>query len=318
MKTVKFLSPSSIGAWQKDREEYYLRYLADKAPPKIPQTQPMSIGSAFDAYAKSYLVERLIGKKPEFEFDTIFTQQVEPLNRDWARIHGKYAFEAYRECGALTDLLLELDKAALPPRFEFSVEGVVDNVPLLGKPDIYYVTKNDSHIIVDWKVNGYCSKNGVTPKPGYVKIYSKGEKEHGRTHRDAHVMMVQNVEINVASTLDQVDDEWARQLTIYAWLLGEPIGGRFITCIEQLACAPNGAYPKIRVASHRCRVNKDYQTNLLATIVKMWTAIQNNHIFEDLSLEASQERGRALDTQHIAFEGTEDKDLWFRKMQRGS
>ena len=94
MRQPKFLSPSSIGKWNDDREEYYLRYLADNRPPKMAQTLPMSIGSAFDAYTKSYISERLFGKdaRPEFNFSAIFEKQVESQNRDWAKKHGKHAF----------------------------------------------------------------------------------------------------------------------------------------------------------------------------------------------------------------------------------
>ena len=57
----------------------------------------MSVGGSFDAYAKSALHERLFGKgaAPQFEFQTIFENQVEPHNRDFALEAGKYIFDCY-------------------------------------------------------------------------------------------------------------------------------------------------------------------------------------------------------------------------------
>ena len=67
----------------------------------------MSIGSAFDAFLKSHLHKVLFGgTDPRFELEAIFEEQVESHNRDWAKVHGEYVFNFYRECGALADLHL--------------------------------------------------------------------------------------------------------------------------------------------------------------------------------------------------------------------
>jgi hypothetical protein len=325
MRLPKFLSPSAIGQWLSDREEYYMRYITDNPPPKIPQSQPMSIGSAFDAYAKSYLVTKLLGPKPEFEFDTIFASQVEPHNRDWAKKHGLHAFEAYKHSGALAELMLELSRASSTPRFEFEVEGriphslCIDGVPLLGKPDVYFVTNVGAHIVVDWKVNGYCAKNGIIPKKGYVKVrdgsVEKGPK-HGHSHKDAHLLMVGGLEINIGHFFEDVDKDWARQLAIYAWLLGEPVGGNFIICVEQLACAPSGEYPTIRVASHRGRISADYQHGLMKQAAEIWMAVNRGHVFIEMTKEANDERCKTLDKLFEAYKGTTSQDVWFQKMTR--
>ena len=39
-----------------------MRYLADKAAPRLPQEPPMAVGSAFDAYVKSQLSWALYGR----------------------------------------------------------------------------------------------------------------------------------------------------------------------------------------------------------------------------------------------------------------
>jgi len=326
MRTPRFLSPSAISQWVSDRDEYYLRYLADFPPPKIPQSKPMSIGSAFDAYAKSYLVEKLYGKgmKPEFEFDTIFCSQVDIHNRDWAIVHGKHAFDQYRSSGALADLMLELSRADGSPRFEFEVEGriphesVIEGVPLLGKPDLYYKSNVGAHIIVDWKVNGYCAKTGVTPKKGYVRILDPDKgRDHNHSHKDAHLMRIGGIDINIAQYFEDVDLDWARQLVIYGWLLGEPVGSNFLIAVEQLACRPAAIeFPKIRIASHRGRASEGYQLGLLKQAASIWMSISRGHIFDEMTLEQSQERQATLDKQYLAYRGDTPQDDWFRQMTR--
>src|SRR5581483_6216669 len=128
MREIKYLSPTSISKYAEDPDEFYLNYLADNRPPRMAQTQPMSIGSAFDAYVKSFLHQSLfgVGNDPKFEFQTLFEAQVEACNRDWAMVHGKQAFDVYKKCGALYDLMLELQHSVGTPRFEIDMMGVVD------------------------------------------------------------------------------------------------------------------------------------------------------------------------------------------------
>lgn len=328
MRQPKFLSPSAIDLFYSNRQEYYLKYLADKRPPRMPQTKPMSIGSAFDAYAKNYIVTNLFDAVPEgFEFEEIFEAQVETQNRIWAREHGKIAFDQYKQSGALSDLMIELERAQSTPRFEFTVEGELEAsnegitlpIPLLGKPDIYFVSHVGAHIIVDWKVNGYCSKNGVSPKKGYVKCrdgwtaeQAPHSRSHNTMHKDAHPLMVGGLEVNIAQFLEDIDEKWATQLCIYAWLLGEEVGARFIICIEQLACK----HGMIRVASHRARSGEKFQLGLMMKIFKMWSALRKGHIFDDLSFEENKKKCHQLDQYYKAFEGTSKKDKWFTQMTR--
>ena len=96
MRIPKSLSYSSMSLWYKDQDEFYIRYLADHAAPRLPQEQPAAVGSAFDAYTKSMLAHALFGKamSAQFEFGTIFESQVEPHNRDFALDAGKRVFKA--------------------------------------------------------------------------------------------------------------------------------------------------------------------------------------------------------------------------------
>ena len=52
MKTPRSLSYSSMTLWEKNPEEFYLRYLAEHPAPRLPQEPPMAVGAAFDAWSR--------------------------------------------------------------------------------------------------------------------------------------------------------------------------------------------------------------------------------------------------------------------------
>lgn len=328
MRTPAYLSPTAITLWLDDIEEYYLRYLADEKMPRFGQTKPMSIGSAFDAKVKSYLHWQLFGNWGErdvYKFENLFEQQVEADNRDWAIQHCEIVFNAYKKSGSLADLMLELQTASEPPRFEVTLEGKVSHetnlggVPLLGKPDLYYVSAGGSHVVRDWKVNGYCGTRKLSPKPGYITIrdgwgpeIATPSRNVNTPHKDAQCMMINGIKVNVATWLELIDEMWAKQLAIYGWLLGEPIAGNFIVGIEQLVCSPG----QIRVATFSNRISPDYQHNLYRTISNMWAAITSGHIFEELSKEASMDRCQVLDGYHKVHVSEDPRDEWFSEATR--
>jgi hypothetical protein len=265
----------------------------------------MAVGSAFDAYVKAFLEKCLFGNDL---FEALFEQQVSPHVRDWALVAGKYAFEAYRTSGALIELLVELQEAKDEPVFEGTVQALVDGVPFLGKPDVFFVNKMGAHVIFDWKVNGYCSNSGVSPKRGYITVrdgWSEGKnsRNNKQAHKDAQPLMVDGIMINAAQFFEEIDSGWANQLCIYAWTLGERIGSKFVIGIDQLACRPGGAEgPKIRVASHRGRASEEYQMYLIQLAKEAWRIITSGHIFDDTTLENSNTRCRTLDTFYKSFQ----------------
>ena len=324
MKLPKYLSPSSRSLFYTDRREYYLKYLADERPPRMPQTKPMSVGSSFDAYIKSYLHKRLFGVvEPKYELDTLLKSQVESQNLDWAIDAGKICFEQYKESGAIADLMIELEKAIDDPRFEFKVEGrllhedIIDGIPIVGYPDLYFKLDNEAHVIYDFKVNGFCAKSNTSPKPGYIMCRDgwagKQSRSHRTSHKNAHISNYGGIKINVAGHFESVDDSWAAQLTTYGWLEGVSVGDKMIAGIEQLACSPG---PKIRVASHRGLVSKPYQLQLLGTYAYQWKTIHSGHIFDDLTREESDQMCATLDDIHKAYNGDNPIEKWFTNSTR--
>lgn len=307
MRIPEYLSPTSIALYEEDTELFYMRYLCEQRLRRDPQTLPMSIGSSLDAYVKAALHEAIFGKgaDPRFEFQTIFESQVEVQNRDWALDHGKYCFEFYKSSGAYFDLLADLLQASNSPRFEFEIKGIVstdmgdeDTTLLLsGKPDVYYLNKDNHPIILDFKVNGWCSKNAKSPEPGFLRIRDISGNNAG-AHKNAIVKLRNGVAYSAAHPLETVERKWARQLAIYGWLLGEQVGDEFFTFIDQFVCKPVGAkYPVVRVAEHRTFVSAAFQKQVYEDAKLVWQAIKTGHVFLDRSRTASDQLCRTLDAK---------------------
>lgn len=312
MRSIEYISPTSLQQFYDDRQEFYLQRLADNRPPKFLQTKPMSVGSAFDAYLKSYLAGALGINDERFKFESIFTAQVEAHNRDWALVAGKWCFDEYKRLGALANLMHELKLAKHTPRMEFEVRGHVRGIPILGKPDLYFVVSDGSPVMLDFKVNGYCSNTPASPCKGYVLCLGSWGRGNGSAHPDAHVSKTEHgVTVNLCHKMEEVNEDWARQLCIYLWTLGEDVGTQAVMGIEQLCCKKGSTDVSIRVASHRCICSKEHQEQVASQIVKMWAIIQSGHIFDDVSRAESDEKCKMLDEYH-------KQDETFRMLTRES
>lgn len=320
MRRPNYLSPTSINLFFENQEDYYLKYLADVRPPRDPQTQPMSIGSAFDAFVKSNLYTSLFGKNsnPKYECRALFEEQVEEQHRGWAWNHAMYAFRCYKDCGAYTDLLQELERSVGQPRFEFDIEGLVGSdlgtVNFFGKPDVHYINREGHSVILDWKVNGYCSKYPTSPKKGYLKL-----RPQNKAHKDANPISYQGLHVNGKYFLEDIDKVWATQLAIYGWLLGEDIGSQFVVGLDQLACSPGAdELPDIRIAEHRLRIGENFQKELFERALHVWEVINSDHIFRDLSIEESYKRCMALDAKskelNSIANSNDPKDAQFKSL----
>lgn len=308
MRKPTYLSPSALKLFETNRDEWFVRYLCEYRAPAMPQTQPMSVGSAFDAYAKSYFHNAIYGPTAEFELETIFSAQVEPHNRDWAWVAGKHVFDGYVASGSASDLMLQLNGAVDPPRFEFTVSGVVGGieggVPLLGKPDIRFVSSGGAHVIYDFKVNGYCGRGNTSPMAGYISLVEQnvggvGWQRRG-AHRDAMPAPYLGVTINMAGNMESYDPEWATQLCTYGWLMGEDVGREIVVGIQQIACDGSRSdlgKPRLRIATHCSRVGAAFQIRALARYQACWAAVTSGWVFSDLTKEESDARCELLTGQ---------------------
>lgn len=332
MRQLQYLSPTSLTIYTEDKIRFYLLYLADKKCSRDAQTEPMAIGSAFDAYVKNYLHEKLfgMGNDPRFDLRTLFEAQVEPQNRDKAWVAGEHVFTEYKKSGALTDMMVELSSSVTTPRFEFDLMGVVDHqregseiqlgaVPFLGKPDLFYTNPAGARVMHDWKVNGFYSKTGASPLSGYVRLREIGKPYSA--HKNAFPMRWKGLTVNKAQTLDMVKRDWAQQLAIYMWLCGEPVGTEdCVASIDQIVCRPGSAvYPNLRFADHRCMISKTFQLEVYQRAQEAWECITSGHYFREMSKEDSQQRCKQLDNfqQDVMERPTETTaEEWHQQVTR--
>lgn len=325
MRKPKYLSYSAMDLFYKDREEYYLKYLADNRPPRMPQTAPMAVGSAFDAFCKSFLHDKFNDSPdPEFAADTIFNTQVEEQNRTECRPIGKYLFDCYRQSGALSDLVGEMSAMGAEPEFEISLEATIHGIPLLGKPDIHFKLLDES-VIYDWKVNGYFSKSSNSPKPGFTKSrdgWNHSDKSpsrtHGKCHKDAFLQPHGSVMVNAGASIDSINPEWAGQLSMYSWLTGAPVGSKILCGVDQITgCGyVPGCKTDVRITSFRGYISPEFQESLLIKLSTMWQIINDGHIFADVSRSESDSRCKNLDGRYLAYDGTHESDSFIESIDR--
>lgn len=334
-KRYTHLSPSGLKLFEQNPDEFYMKYIARYKPPAIPQTQPMSVGSSFDAYAKAFINSSLSKTPldPKYQFEALFASQVEEQNRSWARDAGLKCFKAYCESGAMADLMLQINEGDATPQFEFKVQGTISAAPLkdtihdkqsvyvtkdqvgsvclAGVPDLYYRNKHALHVITDFKVNGYCSNSG-SPKAGYCKIRGPGSNSN-QPHRDAMVQRINGIDINIACHLEDIDKDWATQLSVYAWLMGEPVGGDYAACIEQLACGPRG----IRAVSYRNKIGKMFQEETFHRFWLLSEDIRTGWFFSTLSRMDNDLKCLELEklAETLRPIGDDNED-WFRNLGR--
>lgn len=322
MKIPKFLSPTSLHLWESDREAFYQRYLSGVEQKERAQTLPMAVGSAFDAYVKSELVQHIFGKTPpEYSLEALLEDQVDECILPEAREAGKHVFRCYFTSGAYAELLDLICRSGKEPKFEFKLTGIVDGVPLLGKPDCWFMF-NDAQVVLDWKVNGYCSTTPTSPKKLYaycrdtwesttiLKATRGGDGPHkSYVPFDFHGMQIGT------HYLEDTDKDWADQLAIYSWMLGTPVGNEsVIACIDQIVAKPTDGLPLLRVAQHRCRLGSFWQHSLLGRLKDCWNTVTSGHIFSELPREESDMRCEMLDDQSRL---KDDDPFWALVNQKG-
>ncbi len=275
LRLPEYISPSALTMFRrKDKTEYFMRYLVLDRPDRMPQTKPMSVGSAFDAYVKHEISLKLGIKS---DFTVLFESQVDVANRDYALEAGRVCMDAYVVSGAMADIITLLKQSdnielELVGEGEIAVGG--GTCKLLGKPDLKF-TIVGVPVMLDWKVNGYCSAGNTSPKAGYIMCrdgwVGKQSRSHCSSHKDAYVMLSDGLMCNVADTFEELYPDWAMQVAPYGWMCGIPVGERHPAIIHQLACGPAG----VRVAQHCAYISSDYQVKLAAEYCQLWDIINN-------------------------------------------
>lgn len=319
---VEFISPSALGTWLENQIEYYHKYVAAQRPPRIPQNAAMSVGSSFDSYVKARLHTDIFGeeetKRKGYDFETLFEKSVEAQNRDFALKAGADSYRQYIASGAYGKLLLAANQGS-EVRFEYTLDGrsepmkapstaKVETTPVViyGKPDMSFRTKGGVFIMLDWKVNGYCSKSGHSPAQGYILKHGTGAM-----HKDAHPAYHGDVEHNLYNNVETVKPDWGRQLCAYSWLNGAEVGSEYIVQVEQLAFRNGTA----TVVTHRCMLSQEFQHATFDQFQHLWDIVKSGWFFRDLPREESDAKCKTLDVTAAAYEGEDERDEWLRSIR---
>jgi hypothetical protein len=288
---IHYLSYSAFKLFEQDPEKYYLRYMTKNDAARDPQNHHMAVGSAVDAFIKAELYKRLIGKgDPAFELQTLFEAQVESPQRDQAWVAGAKLFELYEKLGGLKNILECMRGCVGEPRFEKEIVGPVEGVIILGRPDIHYIHRMGARIVHDFKAQGWYAQTKAQPKPGYLKI-SPG----GKASRDCMPMLHKGFEINVTKTMNVSHLEWAEQLSMYAWTLGEQVGGDFILTIDHFCCDQQGG--EHRLAWYAALCNSQWQREFFNRLKRAWEHIQQGHVFIGMSKAENDMKCSVLDNE---------------------
>jgi hypothetical protein len=287
MRIPNYLSPTAMSCWQKeDKTEFFIRYLADNRPPRPPQTIPMAVGSAFDAYVKTHIAS-ILGIT-SVSFDELFEKQVEEQNRAKAKEDGRVVFEAYKTSGALSDVITLLQQAD-DVNLELATERTLqcttcddpqNSVIIHGRPDLKFKVSG-GEVMLDWKVNGFYSLSGVSPARGYVKIrdgwVGKPSKGANMWHKDAYVVNENGLSVNVSESFEDLYPDWAAQLAPYGWICGIPVGQKHPAMIHQIVCRNS----QLRVAQHCAYIGADYQKKLFSAYVTLWNICKDPTLYWD-------------------------------------
>ena len=294
-KYPAYLSPSSLMAFEGRPNTFYLQRMAPDPIPYDPQGPAAAVGSAFDAYIKMVWLQEAFGLnsevylkhlevvrqrlfegmysdeqknkyRTEMTHDVMFLSSVEEQHRDEAARQGRELCKIYK---SNVNTLKYLRDIEIHRRFVLLPESV----PLFMKLDatcIDFLNEKpnpDKVYPFDWKVMGYGSNSGVSPKKGYALLFDNGVLKPG--HKD----YVYDI------PAEQVDSKWAIQLATYGWGLGHPIGEPFPAYIDAIIIRPN----KIRVARYRMLISKEFQLDLKDRYVRAWKAIKSGSFIKSLN-----------------------------------
>lgn len=325
MRFPRYLSPSALSKYEKDKELFFVERMSDDSPGREAQQAAASVGSAFDSRVKERLGKDLFGDD-RLNYDALFTRSVEEQNRDAAGPAGDYVFDNYVASGAYAELRDMMEGATNEPRFEFDAEKVVGDVPLMGKPDCAFTARQGCNVVLDFKVNGFYSKSATSPEKGYKVCWAGLDwptppRGDGGSHNLYKPTDYLGMEINGIS-LENYSIDWADQLATYSWFTGtEPGDESTLFGIHQIVCKPRGEgqYPLIRVARHLSKISAAYQKALVSRYQSAWKQITSGVLFPELGVEGNTARLESLASRARAMQsdGSDEGD-YFARLARGN
>ena len=261
IRDLPYFSPTSFLESEECEYGFYLTRMSEYVFPRLQQTEAMAIGCAFDSFAKAELAYVLGKKNKKKNLLATLLQSVEDHNKHIIPL-GNQLFEKYYEYGCFDNLIQEgmEDIELVIHKNIAGVEGTLGEVKLFGKPDATLVGR----IPLDWKVSGFGSAAGQSPKQGYFRCLSAPRVDKG-------------VHPKYGLPLETIDIRWATQLVFYNWMLGNDtldMSGR----IEQCAIRPTATV----FASYRAKISPEFITITRLKLTDRWNRFRNGEIADPI------------------------------------
>lgn len=316
MKIPKALSPSSRALWLKDRTAWFIRYQTQTT--RDPQGLPQALGSAFDGLIKNRIeVEfglpvrdySLQVENPAWRLDDCVVQR---MAREVCSFYLSQAGLAGLRLAADCDLHLETE-----------VRGLIDGVPVVGKPDLDYVVRSTTtipcttdsvnniltYVMHDWKCNGILKMDGSLGTASPAPLYTFDSKT-GAPHKDAWITKSINGVTSSISLVNGSLKPWLDQLATYGLLKGWRNG--FIGSVDQITRMGSGA---LRLTRYRDWIDASVLVEIAESYRGMWESINAGRCFTDLDEVSDKELQARLLTQGEALAKSDDpQDQLFRKL----
>lgn len=281
-KMPSFLSPSSLNQWKGSPNKFVLERLVYPLQPREPQSMAAAAGSSFDYHCKMYfkdelkidLLTRVLGNMFDKDLkdfhiskgttiETLMWElNIEPQNRKEALPVGRELFNYYSKNG-LASLREAIRDIEMRRTFNLTVNGLV--VPLYGILDATIEDGTTGTVVpFDWKVSGYGSAEGKSPKKGYMNSWSDGLCTG--SHKDYEVNMPFNL----------IDADWALQGCTYGWMIGREVLKPFPFIVDMIAIRSHS----VKVARYRGIITTEFQQYVAALYYSAWSDIQTGKILD--------------------------------------
>lgn len=271
----KYLSPSSLASLESNPTRFYFERCGPKhlRPKKFQQTGPMAVGCGFDSMVK-FKLGRMLGKpiEPDFLEQTVDAVYLSPESFVlWESVRAIRAyFDSPAARVALKDGLSDVE-TFVEPRVVYD-HGRDVGVPIWGKPDASELA--ELAVVWDYKVTGSITGSGKV-NPGYKRLW----------YHDGYSWRDEGPHIRCLEGMHTLNKSWATQLCMYGWLLGVPLGTRFMGAIEQIVMVePPEVASGVRIAQIRAPITPDFQQEVFDRLLRGWSLIQNERLVPEMSM----------------------------------
>jgi hypothetical protein len=286
-KTPSYLSPSSLSAFEDQPNRFYMERMSPVPWPKEPQGLAAAAGSSFDAQIKveicknlgitdivyERVLKGLYDKEQREHYLTsgtpfatmIFESSVEPTHRGVVLTAGDKIKRMYASSRIYKDT--QFVDVELHHTFTLLSSGT----PLFMKLDGVINLDDEQRVPLDWKVQGFASTTGASPKPGYKWIQGEDGMVKG-----PHEKYSKNMSFH------DIDAKWGDQLCTYGWGLGKPPLTPFRVVIHALVVRPTG----VRIAVYEGWITVERQRDLMRRYEMAWYMLKSGEFVKRLCSES--------------------------------